>query len=666
MRTEFNLIDDGEDKTRELREYFEPKSGEFILTGRAKTHGMLPEDLEKEYPPYGKIGDIGMGKIILLENKEKFSIKGGELYNPNYAFENEDRPIRRAKTVEELSILEIKNSSYVDIEDMILRGAHNLVREATGYPLFVGFREFSHAVEINGSQYVLLKGLTLSNIPGDGVYFRRGIIRNSFITILDTIIDWNGRQGTAWGDASNVLIDNVTVVKSGRGGHDIEPPTQNYVAENVIIRNSHSDTWLLPFPNGGRGVTRNWLVENNTYKTNSPTTHVNGDWVNNIRENIIFRGNTRIGGFGSRRPSYYFSCANGILIEQETCEISSSRGEIIIQLDDCRNVTIRRNNFRYAKYIVLLDTPIEEVQVYDNAQDLKFIVWSFETPRGIAPYYHDEKYKTARGGYDWEMWREDMKTYDEYLANRVGTFEIVDIPNANRNKEVVPDPNFLPYKADLKNSKEIIDPIDSIMEEPILNEEQSVINRELSIESGENVFENEVNVTKYCLSLIPEGVPVSTNYFTLTPNKMQYMYRKGDRTFNTLYSTELNSISINIVIKEGAIEEPEEQIKMLFKVGDVIINEGVERVVLEVYNGYYIWGYETVEDKGWDSRNSNDPELNEWELKEEPEVEEPETPIETDEEALNMAQKILDFLKKKSSLIAIGIIAVIILLIIIL
>ena len=44
----------------------------------------------------------------------------------------------------------------------------------------------------------------------------------------------------------------------------------------------------------------------------------------------------------------------------------------------------------------------------------------------------------------------------------------------------------------------------------------------------------------------------------------------------------------------------------------------------------------------------------------------PDNPIETDEEALDMAQKILDFLKKKSSLIAIGVIAVIILLIILL
>ena len=44
----------------------------------------------------------------------------------------------------------------------------------------------------------------------------------------------------------------------------------------------------------------------------------------------------------------------------------------------------------------------------------------------------------------------------------------------------------------------------------------------------------------------------------------------------------------------------------------------------------------------------------------------PDKPIETDEEALDMAQKILDFLKKKSSLIAIGVIAVIILLIILL
>lgn len=71
-----------------------------------------------------------------------------------------------------------------------------------------------------------------------------------------------------------------------------------------------------------------------------------------------------------------------------------------------------------------------------------------------------------------------------------------------------------------------------------------------------------------------------------------------------------------IVEPEKPLEE-EPVIEMKFKKGDVITLEDVERVILEVYNGYYIWGYEYAPEKSWDSRNSSEPLLERWELKKE-------------------------------------------------
>lgn len=59
---------------------------------------------------------------------------------------------------------------------------------------------------------------------------------------------------------------------------------------------------------------------------------------------------------------------------------------------------------------------------------------------------------------------------------------------------------------------------------------------------------------------------------------------------------------------------------MKWEKGDIIVLEDrgdvVEREIVEVHNGYYIWRYPDVPEKEFDSRNSND-ELMEhfWKLK---------------------------------------------------
>ena len=69
--------------------------------------------------------------------------------------------------------------------------------------------------------------------------------------------------------------------------------------------------------------------------------------------------------------------------------------------------------------------------------------------------------------------------------------------------------------------------------------------------------------------------------------------------------------------KDAPIEE-DPAIEMIFKEGDLIVNDNdnnIERIILEVHNGYYIWKYDYDETKSWDSRNSSDPELVYWSLK---------------------------------------------------
>jgi len=605
MKTvKFELIKN-EDNTRELRKVIEGGNyDKLIFEGVGNTHGILPEDLLVEHKN-GNYGDAGTEKILRFKNLSKKVFEGGAFFNPEYAFEV--APDRNVRTVDENSFIYINDSERLTFKNIKYTGPHTEVVPDRGYPKFYGNKEFAHAVEIEGGRFILLEGLTLGNVTGDGVYFRQGReIKNSHITIKNCDINFNARQGVAWGDGNNILLDNVRVTDSGRGGFDIEPPRQEYNAENIIIRNSYSWSHLLAFPMGGFGVIRNLLIENNEYRTGSPTTYCQGDGFNGIRENIIFRGNKRLLTYGSTTACYIFRGTDGILIEKEECAISFRRSLKIIELIACKNVVIRDNDFPDAKYIVLDDTPIEEVKVYGNKQDLKFIKITYDTPRTDPPYLYDRKfYDERRDQQDFYLWAKYYNKWGDEMSARISHTEIVDIVEYDVEKfgepNVPKDPDFTPYLG------EVEEPIEPNPEEPPVVVDPKP---EVPVEENPKKF---IDV-KESVSL-----KYAKEIFSSIGKFHQYLY----------------GITKDETIGKGLVLDKE--INLEFDEDDVIYLTAISKkaaYVLEI----------TISS----------------------EIVKPDKPIETEEEVLDMAQKILNFLKRKSSLIAIGVIGVIILLIILL
>jgi len=448
--TKIQLRNTEEDQTRELRPVF--NSNEDIeFEGQANTHGILKEDLERRFGRYLN-GGIGAAKIFKLQGIKDKLIQGGKFINPTPTFTAENpRPDRKRDTISKNVFMQFYECENISVKDLEFISHHSEVREATGYPSFHGSEEFEHAFEAVASKNIYLKNVKVKNIPGDLFYFRREILpRNSYITLIDCEVDVNGRQGVAWGDGENVYIDNLTVTASGRGGVDVEPPREQYAGKNIIIKNSYFNTWLLPFPMGGLGIIDGVLIENNTVETNSHITAVLGDRQSVIRKNIIFRGNKAIRYFGSTRGYYLLNGAENILIEDEETRISSRRSGIIAEINNCKNVVIRNNKWEGAKTIKVVDTPLDEINIYGNNTALKLEVHTYKMPFVEAPNIFEYK-KTLNPSDAWEKWYFDRKEWNSYMDERrkTGTIETIDAPEYDVKKHGEPnvpkDPEFLPY-----------------------------------------------------------------------------------------------------------------------------------------------------------------------------------------------------------------------------
>lgn len=448
------LKNTNEDQTREIREIIS-ENDVIDFEGKAITHGMLPEDLEKDYEPYGFIGDVGAGKIIPIHNRYGLIIKGGEFYNPEVTFPYDKEFSRRHHITAENAFIEIQNCNNISLIGQKYTGPNDVVRESTGYPHFRSKYEYDHVIDISESENVLIKDWDASNAFGDFVYFRKGIKRSKNITIKDCKANFIARQGVGFGDGENILIENFELTLGGRGFVDVEPPKQGYEVINLIVRNSPmADVWLLPAPMGGLGTAENILFENNIWTTGGPNTHMDADRVNSFRRNIIFRGNKRLSGYGTDSGGVISAVGvEGLLIENEFAYLKERRALTIAHLDNCTNVTIRNSDFPNAKYIVLKDTPIEEVKVYGNVQkDLEFKIYEFDMPFKPAPSLEAirielEKEGITRNSLVWQAWLTEREEWFDYNVERNSraTFKYVPVEEYTGEEPVYQDPDFIPY-----------------------------------------------------------------------------------------------------------------------------------------------------------------------------------------------------------------------------
>jgi hypothetical protein len=133
-----------------------------------------------------------------------------------------------------------------------------------GYSAYQSYWEFEHGFDIRGGKNITLEDCEVYAVWGDGYYIGGNTQISDGIKIINCTIEWNGRQGLAVANsAQNILIDNLTVVKSRRSGIDLEPHSSNGFVRNVEIKNSTIECQLTPFAAGGSGDVSNIYIHHN-------------------------------------------------------------------------------------------------------------------------------------------------------------------------------------------------------------------------------------------------------------------------------------------------------------------------------------------------------------------------------------------------------------------
>lgn len=140
--------------------------------------------------------------------------------------------------------------------------------------------EWGYGINVSGSKHVLVKGVSLSNFWGDGMFIgaittSRSQVLSDYVTVNGVVSSNNRRQGMSMGPATHVYVVNSTF-KNTKGtlpeaGIDIEPQKE--------------------------GPVRTVRLEKNTFSGN----HGNGIELHDNISNITIVGNTLSGnrGFGA-------------------------------------------------------------------------------------------------------------------------------------------------------------------------------------------------------------------------------------------------------------------------------------------------------------------------------------------------------------------------------
>ncbi len=138
-----------------------------------------------------------------------------------------------------------------DVENVTLRGdgaTFRMWREDYANPELYTKAEWRHCLQLRGVRNVEVRGLTLAESGGDGIYLGTGPdgATNIDVTIGDVVCDGNYRQGISVITAQNLVIED-SVLRNTHGtwpqaGIDFEPndPAERLV--NIVMRNCVSES----------------------------------------------------------------------------------------------------------------------------------------------------------------------------------------------------------------------------------------------------------------------------------------------------------------------------------------------------------------------------------------------------------------------------------------
>lgn len=103
--------------------------------------------------------------------------------------------------------------------------------------------EYRHAIALGGVENFEIRGLTIKDSGGDGIYVGSGIeLYSENVTIRDVVLQNNYRQGISVIGVKGLLIENVAILDTRgtnpQAGIDFEPNYPQQPLENIVVRNS--------------------------------------------------------------------------------------------------------------------------------------------------------------------------------------------------------------------------------------------------------------------------------------------------------------------------------------------------------------------------------------------------------------------------------------------
>lgn len=158
------------------------------------------------------------------------------------------------------------SDSNLTIRNLTVKGANP--NAGTGDAAYVSSLEAQHGFDIEGSDHLLLDHDSVTDVYGDFVYVGMNTstgVWSSYVTIENSDLERNGRQGISVTAAQHVFITGNTITQVRRHSIDIEPNGLTWGADDVQIVGNTFGPARLGFVNAGpSGPVNDVTIKNNT------------------------------------------------------------------------------------------------------------------------------------------------------------------------------------------------------------------------------------------------------------------------------------------------------------------------------------------------------------------------------------------------------------------
>ena len=244
-----------------------------------------------------------------------------------------------ATTSRTRSFMDIAGCTNVGLENVTFRGPN--AQAGTSDAAYVASLEAQHFVNVaGGSTGVFVRGCHASMIYGDFVYVGGG---SSYVVVTGNDFHNNGRQCFSVCNGNHVWLVDNTVDQLRRAFVDLEPATNDWHVNNVVVaRNTVGAHRLLALAAGSALGTVDdvWFCDN--IGSGAGDIVVHGAPYNRW----TFTGN-RMGSWGgpAGMSAWNFTNVQGLTVVGNYQPLQAGRGDWFCKLTNCTDYTVHGNEF---------------------------------------------------------------------------------------------------------------------------------------------------------------------------------------------------------------------------------------------------------------------------------------------------------------------------------